>query len=109
MSDDAWQEPNTQRWVRHVLDDMAPKLAGSAATISLVPDSNGPGEGDVKFWVELGAAIMLDKPIIAVTFDGRTVPERLRRVADEVVELTGGVSAESSEELAAAIQRVVGQ
>jgi hypothetical protein len=62
---------------------MLPKLIDSAIMLSLVPDTNG----DVKFWVELGAAIMYDKPIVAVVTPGRVVPRKLREVADEVVEV----------------------
>ena len=81
MSDDWTKDPAWKEYERHVLMDMVPKLSESALTISLVPTD----EGDVKFWVELGASIMLDKPIIVVVANDRRLPERLRRVADEIV------------------------
>jgi hypothetical protein len=40
----------------------------------------------VKFAVELGFSIMLDKPIIAVVAPGTQVPGKLVAVADEIVE-----------------------
>jgi len=58
------------------------KIAGSDAFISLVPE----GEVDIKFAVELGLAIMFDKPIIAVAMPGRTVPPGLARIAHRIVE-----------------------
>jgi hypothetical protein len=79
MSDPAWD-----RFRGHVLAEMLPKLIDSAMTVSLCPSDN-EGVGDVKYWVELGASIMLDKPIIVVAHPNRVIPERLRRVADEVI------------------------
>lgn len=99
---DPWDDASVIAWARHVVDDMVPKLEESAMSLNLVPDD----KGDVKFWVELGAAIMLDKPIIAVVFRDRPIPEKLERVADEIVRLPEGVDAAGSDELAAAIQRV---
>jgi hypothetical protein len=86
---DPWQTPTAKRWVQHVLSDMEPKLAGSVISVSLVPNDR---EGDVKWWVELGASIMYDKPIIAVVFNDRPLPEKLKLVADEIVRLPDGVT-----------------
>lgn len=99
---DPWDDPTAKRWARHVLDEMVPKMKGSAAVCSIVPD----GEGDVKFWVELGAMIMLNKPIVIVAFDDRQIPEKLRLVADEVVICPNGVNPAASKDLAAAINRL---
>lgn len=99
-------DPTVVRWAKHVINDMAPGMEGSAVVMSLVPGGEH-SLGDVKFWVELGAAIMMDKPIIAVCFSDRECPERLRRVADEVVVLEEGVTPEASEQMAEAIRRVV--
>lgn len=85
-----------------VLTEMFPKLKASAMTISPVP----PGEADVKFWVELGASIMLDKPIIAVLLGGRTCPHKLTLVADEVVHLVSPDDPEGLADMQAAIARV---
>lgn len=101
---DAWQTPTAKRWVEHVLNDMEPKLADSAISLSMVP---GDREGDVKFWVELGASIMYDKPIIAVAFDDRVLPEKLKLVADEIVRCPDGVNEEASERIQAALMRVI--
>jgi hypothetical protein len=104
---DAWADPSAVAWVEHVLVDMVPKMEQSAMVINLVPPEGKHSAGDVKFWVELGASIMMEKPILAVAFDGRQVPEKLRAIADKVVILPGGVSPESSEELAGAIAEFV--
>lgn len=101
---DPWQVPSTKRWVRHVIDDMVPKMSGSAFVMSLVPDNR---EGDVKFWVELGASICFDKPILVVAFNDAPIPGKLELVADEIVRVPEGVNPEASEELAAALRRML--
>jgi hypothetical protein len=72
---DFWQDPSAKVWIQQVLSDMVPKMADSALVCSIVPGDEG---GDVKFWVELGASIMMDKPIVAVVFDDRQVPAKRR-------------------------------
>lgn len=73
--------------------DALPKIADSAFTLSLVPGGEGLGSFDVKFAVELGAAIMLDKPIVALAINGR--PAGLARVAHEVIEMDHDIDTEA--------------
>lgn len=70
------------RFVEHFRRDTLEKISGSAATISIVPRRGG---FDVKFAVELGASIMLDKPILAIAQNGADVPLKLRTICDVVV------------------------
>jgi nucleoside 2-deoxyribosyltransferase len=99
---DIWKDdPEVQAWARRVLADLVPKLTESDCTVSLLPR----GESDVKFAVELGFSIMLDKPIIAVIEPGQQIPARMLRVVDEVVE--GPLDApDFQERLGAAIARI---
>lgn len=76
------EDPDTEAWMAHVLDEVVPKLEDSDATVSLVPE----GETDIKFAVELGLSIMMDKPIILVIRPGTPVPAKLAKVADGIVE-----------------------
>lgn len=99
-----WDDPTAKQWVQHVLEKMKPEMEASAAIAQIVPDDP---EGDVKFWVELGASIMMEKPIVAVVFPGRTIPPKLARIADEIVHLPDGVTPAASEDLADAIDRAV--
>lgn len=101
---DPWEAPATRKWMRHVLDEMEPKLSASAIVMSLVPKDR---YGDVKFWVELGASIMMDKPIIAVVIDDAPVPSKLALIADEVVRVPKDIDAASSDALQAALRRVM--
>lgn len=80
--DDPFESPEWEDFVRHFREDVLKDLAGSEIVMSLVPRD---GEFDVKFAVELGAAIMLNKPIIAIASPDRPLPEKLLRVIDRVI------------------------
>lgn len=83
---DKLDEESRAAWEEFVTDfrrDALLKMNSSAFVAQLVPDED---EFDVKFAVELGASIMLNKPILAIVMPGRTVPSKLRLVADRVVE-----------------------
>ena len=96
------QDPGFQEYAQHVRDELIPMIQDSAVAMSLVPPDNIP---DVKFAVELGYMIMLDKPIIAVLRAGATPPDKLVQVADELVEGDIG-DPDFQERLLAAITRV---
>ena len=75
MSDPTWDE-----WVDHVRRDAMVKIAGASAFVAIVPE-----EPDVKAAVELGLAILLDKPIVSVVMPGRGISDHLARVSDRVI------------------------
>lgn len=80
---DPWNDPDAQQWVEHVRKTLVPMLDESAISVMLGPDVD---DADVKFAVELGMSILLDKPILVVALPGRRVPTKLRMIADELVE-----------------------
>lgn len=63
--------------------DALEKIDASAFVASVVPSMENV---DLKFAMETGAAIMLDKPILLIVFPGSDVPPKLRMIADEIVE-----------------------
>jgi hypothetical protein len=69
-------------WAKNIENDLVPKLESSAMVMSLMPRSGKP---DAKFAVELGMAIMLDKPIIVMAEPGQAIPSKLSAIADAVV------------------------
>jgi hypothetical protein len=83
MTDDIMNDPEFIEWARRVEREVVPKIAGSAFTISLMPE----GPPDIKFAVELGLSVMLDKPIILAVPTGSVVPAKLRALADDIVEV----------------------
>lgn len=97
---DPFNHPDFLRWAGDVLTNLVPKIEGSSVAVSLVPQD----EGDVKFAVELGLSIMLDKPIILAVHPGQRIPDHLVRAADEIVELDADGKLTG---LSAAINRVL--
>lgn len=105
MTDDLANDPEFEKWAERVRTELIPKLKVTSMTVSICPGGEAE-EFDVKFAVELGASIMLNKPIIVAVPPGVTVPERLVRVADEIVELTA-MNDETGVRIGEAIDRVV--
>lgn len=60
---------------------MFPKMKDSALTVIIA------GEPDPKLCLELGAAILFDKPLIVAVPRGSKVSSNLKRVASAIVEL----------------------
>lgn len=91
---DPFDDPQARAWADEVRTGLIPKMRESAIVVSLVPDD--ASYGDIKFAVELGMSIMLDKPIIAVVPPGVQLPDKLVRIADVLVE--GPVGADGFQE-----------
>jgi hypothetical protein len=88
------------RWLKRARDEMFPKLKDSAMQISILT-----GDPDPKMCVELGAAILFDKPIIVWVPRDMKVPVNLKRVATHIIQ--GDVNDPSDvEELKRAIRDV---
>lgn len=102
---DISQDPEFLAWAERVRAHVLPMIQESALNVSLVPT----GATDMKFAVELGLSIMLDKPIVAVVVPGTKVPERLVRVADHIVEVDDLSRPESRVKLQQAIEKVMGE
>jgi nucleoside 2-deoxyribosyltransferase len=77
---DPFESEEFQDFRRRVLREMLPKLKRSDVSLTIYS-----GEADVKLAVELGFAILLEKPIILCVDPDVVVGPRLRRVADRIV------------------------
>jgi hypothetical protein len=88
-----------QRFEREVL----PHMRDSTFTIAIAPR----GEIDAKMCLEIGAAVLLDKPIIVAVSDGAAVSANLKRVATEIVEGSRIANADFQQKLQDAISRVL--
>lgn len=101
---DVLDDPEFKVFTSRVIGELVPKLQASRVTMTLVPK----GELDVKFAVELGLSIMLNKPIIACVAAGQPIPDKLRLVADEVVEMPDNFKTNKrfQRELMAALERI---
>lgn len=90
---DILRDPRFKKFARSVQEDLVPAMKGSAYVMTIAPDG---GAVDVKIAVEIGFAILLDKPLIVLKMPGRPVAERLLRIADHVVE--GDMTTEAGKE-----------
>jgi hypothetical protein len=97
-----WDDPEFTDWADDVLINMAPKLRKSAFSISL-----WSGKHDVKLWVELGASIYMDKPIILLVFEDQEIPPKLKLVADEIVAIKSFDDPGSKKDFEEALDRML--
>ena len=96
--DRAWRD-YSNRFRREVL----PKLMDSQIFLSI---GSEVGDFDVRQATELGAALLMGKPILLVVPPGRTLSPQLRRAADEIVDEWQPQQPESQERLMAAMARL---
>jgi hypothetical protein len=82
-------------------EKVLPAMKGSSCSIVI-----GAKEPDAKLCMEVGAAVLYDKPIILVIREGQEVSENLKRLAKEIVvcDLEGD---SVMEELNRAVKRVI--
>lgn len=93
------EEEEWEKFVEHTRRHTIEGMDKSAFVMSLVPTRENL---DIKFAVELGLSVMLDKPILAVVTPGVKVPKKLLQVVDQIVE--ADVDTEGgAEKIAAAI------
>jgi hypothetical protein len=102
MGDEGWARAEFEAYAAYVIDSLVPVIRDSAVTVSIVPS----GTGDVKFAIELGLSIMLDKPIILAVMPGVRVPEHLARVADGVIEFDPDDPDATGAQIAAVMKRL---
>ena len=77
-------ENTGQEYEQHFREDGLPKIMSSNVTMTLY---TGDGSDfDVKHATELGAMLLLDKPLILIGIPGAVLPSRLRKAADVVIE-----------------------
>lgn len=75
------QKAEWDAYVKYTREETVRSMDGSAMVCAMAP-SDGP---DVKFAMEIGLSIMLDKPILILAQTGQKIPPKLRAVADEVL------------------------
>lgn len=98
------QDPKNMEFFRHCEQTLVPLIAESAVGVSVVPVDRT--ETDVRFAIQIGLLIMMDKPIILVVEPGTSVPSKLVKVADHIVE-TDLCEAAGKRQLLEAIESVV--
>lgn len=69
-------------YLEHARLKMFPMMKKSQISLTILK-----GDPDPKLCLELGAALLFEKPLIILAIKGYPIPEALRRVADRVVEV----------------------
>ena len=69
-----------EKFFEHAKKTLFPKIKGVTLSVTIL------GEPDPKLCMELGAAILFDKPLVVVVPPGRECPANLKRVASAIVE-----------------------
>jgi len=80
MKDDDRQ---VSEFARRYAKKMFPNLKESALFVSILPNEDPAPES----CLDLGAAILYDKPIVIMVLKGNRVPAALRRAADRLIEV----------------------
>lgn len=82
MNDDLENSEEFKQWKKHQEENVFPNIQDSSIFVSIVPTDRI----DAKAAVEIGAAVLLDKPIIGLIRPGTKISEKFARVVDRFVE-----------------------
>ena len=93
------RDPEWKRLERRVRHDLLPKMKESATTMIIAPDTDT--DFDLMFAIQIGASILLEKPLLVMKPRGRTVLPKLERIADRVIEMDPDNDAGMQEQIAA--------
>lgn len=86
MSDSVSDDPGWKAFADRAIKELVPMVDDSAYCVSLIP-RKPEDRSDIKFCLELGLMLMLDKPIIMVIAPGSKVPDKVVQVADAIIEM----------------------
>lgn len=85
---------DTVAFMHSVVNEMAPRLRTSNYVVIVADEGS---VDDVTWWVQIGCAVALDKPILLVLTEGVKPAAKARAVADEIVEVPAGVKFDSEQ------------
>lgn len=85
MKKDDWRnDPSWKRFERDMRTDMIPKMKDSASVLVIAPDLSSQ-DFDVVFALQIGASVLLEKPLVVVVDGSRVLPPKLERLADRII------------------------
>jgi hypothetical protein len=97
--DRAWAD-----YSKHFREYALPKIMSSAVALTIY--SGDGSDFDVKQATELGAILLLDKPLILLSSPGVTLPSRLARAADLIIEDWSPDNHDAQDRLAEALREI---
>lgn len=82
---DPFERDDYKAWAADMRKRMIPKMRESANVMMIAPDMST--EFDIDFALQIGSCILLEKPLILLVDRTRTIPPKLRAIADRVIEV----------------------
>jgi hypothetical protein len=79
-----YDDAGFKRWAGTMRERLIPKMRDSAHILMIAP--NMAEKFDIEFALQIGAAILLEKPLILLVDRTRTIPPKLRAIADRIIE-----------------------
>lgn len=96
-----YDDPEFEEFAEAVQEDLYPKIESSALVMTLFA-----GPVDVKLALEMGFALLMDKPIVVAKFPGTTLSEKLMKVADIVIDYDPTNPNNTADQIAEVIDRL---
>jgi hypothetical protein len=104
---DPWDHPEARAFDKHVREVTIPMVGDSAYGVGILSPASTGATFDVRQAVEIGAMLLMGKPLILGVEPGSHVPDGLARAADEIVEVdVAGDSEGTAAALKAAMDRL---
>jgi hypothetical protein len=76
-------DPRWRQFEADVRKNLIPQMRDSANVLMIAPDISS--DFDVRFALQIGASVLLEKPLVLVVDGDRTVPPKLERIADRII------------------------
>jgi hypothetical protein len=93
------------RWAKYVRETLLPLISLSEVTCCVIP--RDPSKLDIQVATELGASVLVDKPIIALIQPGTKAPEKLAAIVDRFIEFDPSNPNQSSEAISQAVKELI--
>lgn len=84
MKKNPYDDAGFRRWADEMRRRLIPKMKDSASVLMIAP--NMSEKFDIEFALQIGASILLEKPLILLVDRTRTIPPKLRAIADRIIE-----------------------
>jgi hypothetical protein len=85
QSDNPYDTYEFREWADRMRTRLIPKMADSGSILMIAPNVNE--KFDIEFALQIGASILLEKPLILLAHTGRQIPSKLRAIADKIIEV----------------------
>jgi hypothetical protein len=85
MSKNPFDGDDFKRWADDMRRRLIPDMKSSAHILMIAPSLNA--EFDIEFALQIGACILLEKPLIVLVHPNRTIPPKLKAIADRIIEV----------------------